>query len=287
VFTCFIYANGLNLGIELSFVLYGILAVFFLQDLGYMLFVIGFSMVGYFMLSVTWKDYRYQLETYNYTCYLINHAVSIIYIFYGLYLIKQESAGYQFRILLKNGELQKKNEEIEEQKKEIVHKALLLEEQTSALDEHNKVKDKLFSIISHDLKSPLYALKNIFSNAQKFDLPAEEIKSMLPDIVNDLNYTTALMENLLQWAKWQMQSNSIHPQEIDVNKLVNESVQLLHLQAEAKKIKIKTKADLLVSAWADKNMISLVLRNLLSNAVKFTPEAWMYCNRRSRVSILC
>ena len=272
VFTCFIYINGLNLGIELSFVLYGILAVFFLQDLGYMLFVISFSMVGYFMLSVTWKDYRYQLETYNYTCYLINHAVSIIYIFYGLYLIKQESAGYQFRILLKNGELQKKNKEIEEQKKEIVHKALLLEEQTFALDEHNKVKDKLFSIISHDLKSPLYALKNIFSNAQKFDLPAEEIKSMLPDIVNDLNYTTALMENLLQWAKWQMQSNSIHPQEIDVNKLVNESVQLLHLQAEAKKIKIKTKADLLVSAWADKNMISLVLRNLVSNAVKFTPE---------------
>src|SRR6185436_16611746 len=113
VFTCFIYINGLNLGIELSFVLYGILAVFFLQDLGYMLFVISFSMVGYFMLSVTWKDYRYQLETYNYTCYLINHAVSIIYIFYGLYLIKQESAGYQFRILLKNGELQKKNKEIE------------------------------------------------------------------------------------------------------------------------------------------------------------------------------
>jgi hypothetical protein len=50
-----------------------------------------------------------------------------------------------------------------------------------------------------------------FSNAQKFDLPAEEIKEMLPDVVNDLNYTTALMENLLQWAKWQMQSNSIIP----------------------------------------------------------------------------
>jgi signal transduction histidine kinase len=54
--------------------------------------------------------------------------------------------------------------------------------------------------------------------------------------------------------------------------LVNETVQLLHLQAETKKIKIKTKADLFVSAWADRNMIGLVLRNLLSNAVKFTPE---------------
>ena len=272
VFTCFIYIHGLNLGIELSFVLYGILAVFFLQDLGYMLFVISFSMVSYFMLSVTWKDYRYQLETYNYTCYLVNHAVSIVYIFYGLYLIKQESTGYQFRMLHKNRELHKKNLEIEEQKKEIVHKAQLLEEQTAALDEHNKVKDKLFSIISHDLKSPMYALQNVFSNAQKFNMPAEEIKSMLPDVVNDLNYTTALMENLLQWAKWQMQSNSIYPQTINVNKLVTETVQLLHLQAETKKIKIKTKADLPVCAWADRNMISVVLRNLLSNAVKFTPE---------------
>lgn len=271
-FTCFIYISGLNLGIELSFVLYGILAVFFLQDVGYMLFVISFSMVCYFMLSVTWKDYRYQLETYNYTCYLINHALSIIYIFYGLYLIKQESTGYQFKMLVKNRELYKKNLEIEDQKKEIVDKAQLLEEQAFALNEHNKVKDKLFSIISHDLKSPMYALQNVFSNAQKFDLPAEEIKEMLPDVVNDLNYTTALMENLLQWAKWQMESNSIHPETIDVNRLVTETVQLLHLQAETKKIKIKTKADLFVSAWADKNMIALVLRNLLSNAVKFTPE---------------
>ena len=272
VFTCFIYISGLNLGIELSFVLYGILAVFFLQDLGYMLFVISFSMVSYFMLSVTWKDYRYQLETYNYTCYLINHAVSIVYIFYGLYLIKQESTGYQFKMLVKNRELYKKNLEIEDQKKEIFEKAKLLEQQAFALNEHNKVKDKLFSIISHDLKSPMYALQNVFSNAQKFDLPAEEIKEMLPDVVNDLNYTTALMENLLQWAKWQMQSNSIYPETIDINRLVNEAVQVLHLQAETKKIKIKTKADLLVSAWADRNMISLVLRNLLSNAVKFTPE---------------
>jgi predicted membrane protein len=85
-------------------------------------------MVGYFMLSVTWKDYSYQLETYNYTCYLVNHAVSIVYIFYGLYLIKQESTGYQFKMLQKNKKKKKKNLEIEEQKKEIVHKAQLLEE---------------------------------------------------------------------------------------------------------------------------------------------------------------
>src|SRR5204863_2764924 len=63
VFTCFIYINGMNLGIELSFVLYGILSVFFLQDIGYMLFAVSLSMISYFILSIVWKSYPYQLQT--------------------------------------------------------------------------------------------------------------------------------------------------------------------------------------------------------------------------------
>jgi two-component system, sensor histidine kinase and response regulator len=273
VFTCVIYINGLNLGIELSFILYGILSVFFLQDIGYMLFAIGLSMVSYFVLSITWKDYRYQLEAYNYTGYLVNHALAIVYIFYALYLIKRENTGYQFSIVNKNTELNKKNIEIEEHRKEISQKARLLQRQTSELNDLNKVKDKLFSIISHDLKGPMYALQNLFFNAKRQDLPAEEIKAMIPDVVNDLNFTTSLIENLLQWAKSQMQADFILAQMIDVSKLVNETVQHLHLQAEGKKIRVDTKTDLPVCAWADKNMISLVIRNLLANAIKFTPES--------------
>jgi signal transduction histidine kinase len=139
------------------------------------------------------------------------------------------------------------------------------------LDELNKVKDKLFSIISHDLKSPMYALQNVFANAKKFDLSAEEIKAMIPEVVNDLNYTTALIENLLQWAKSQMESSVIYPQAIDLNKSINESVRHLHLQADEKKITIETKSDIPVKAWADQTMINIVIRNLLSNAIKFTP----------------
>ncbi|HMG68321.1 MAG TPA: HAMP domain-containing sensor histidine kinase [Chitinophagaceae bacterium] len=272
VFTCFIFINGFNLGIELSFVLYGILSVFFLQDIGYMLFAVSLSMVSYFVLSITWKDYRYQLEIYNYKGYLINHAISILYIFYGLYLIKRENSEYQFGINTKNDELYKKNLEIEEQRKEISNKARLLTNQTIELDELNQVKDKLFSIISHDLKSPMYALQNLFINARKIDLPAEELKEMIPAVVDDLNYTTSLLENLLEWAKSQMRSAVIIPQAIDVSKLANETARLLHLQAKEKNITVETKTDLSVYAWADRNMISLVIRNLLSNAIKFTPE---------------
>ena len=91
----------------------------------------------------------------------------------------------------------------------IEEKAALLEQQTIELTELNSLKNKLFSVISHDLKTPMYALRNLFANVQQYDLSAEEVKSLIPDVVNDLNYTTGLMENLLQWAKNQMRSNTV------------------------------------------------------------------------------
>jgi two-component system sensor histidine kinase/response regulator len=271
VFTCFIYINGMNLGIELSFVLYGILSVFFLQDIGYMLFAVSLSMISYFVLSIVWKSYPYQLQSVNPAAYLGNQALAIIYIFYGLYLIKKENTDSQFRILTKNRELHSKNLEIEKQKAVISEKAMLLEEQAATLEELNIVKTKLFSVVSHDMKAPLYALRNLFRNARLYNLSASEIKKMIPEVVNDLDSTTALMENLLQWAKCQMQTNTVSPQKLDMCHLVNEVAQLLQLQSAAKKISIERKTDLTAYAYADKDMINLVVRNLLSNAIKFTP----------------
>ena len=95
---------------------------------------------------------------------------------------------------------------------------------------------------------------------------------MLPDVINDLNYTTGLMDNLLHWAKSQMQSNQVRKQNLDINILIEEVIKLLRLQAEAKKINIECKTALPAGVHADRDMTSLVLRNLLSNAIKFTPE---------------
>jgi two-component system, sensor histidine kinase and response regulator len=272
VFTCVIYINGFNLGIELSFILYGILSVFFLQDIGYMLFAVGLSMTSYFILSIAWKDYRYQLEVHNYAAYLINQLIAIAYIFYGLYLVKRENTDYQFGIVLKNRELHRKNLEIESQKKEIVTKAALLEKRAGELRESNAVKNKLFSVISHDLKAPMYAIRNVLNSATQAELSPRELQELLPEMVKDLNYTTSLMENLLQWAKFQMKSDIIRPQSLNMNEEVSEVVRLFQLQYQAKKITVETKTELPAHAWADKNITNLVLRNLLSNAIKFTPQ---------------
>jgi len=273
VVTSLVYLGGLNLGIELFFILYGILSVFFIQNVSHMLFSIGLSMVSYFMLAVVLKNYQYQLEAANLAFYLVNQIIAIAFIFYGLFLIKQENTGYQWSILRKSRELHRNNLEIEKQKAEIAQKAEQLQIQTQQLTELNSLKSKLFSVISHDLKTPMYALRNLFQNVKDYDLPAEEIKKLLPDVVNELNYTTGLMENLLQWAKSQMQSNSVKPQKLDIFKIISEVTQLLAIQAEAKSIRLECKPDQPLYVYADRDMVNLVLRNLISNAIKFTPES--------------
>lgn len=255
--TCLVYINGISLGVELFFILYGILSVFFIRERTYMVFSIGFSMISYFVLSVMLKKYPFQLEDVSNIIYLINQALAIIYIFYGLYLIKTENSNF-------NTTLQQSNAEIQKQ-------SMLLQQQAEQLNQLNSLKNKLFSVISHDLKAPMYALRNLFDSIQTQDMPGGEIKALVPDIKKDLNYTVGLMENLLQWAKSQMQAESARPQVVHLRDAVDEVMQLLHLQAEVKRIRMANNVDEQAKAWADNDMITLVLRNLVSNAIKFTP----------------
>ena len=272
VFTALVYAGSVDAGVELFFILYGVLAVFFLQKLNRILLAVVIAVACYSFIFLIPQQYQFVLREINFSFYIFNHILSICFIFLGLFLIKKENTEYQFEIIDSNRALHKKNIEVEKQSKEIIVKANLLEEQTAQLTELNAVKNRLFSIISHDLRTPIYGLRNLFKSMQQYDLPGEEIKVLVPDILNDLNYATSLMENLLQWAKSQMEGASINPQLIDVSLMITEVQQLLRLQAENKKVYLKTKTDAPVYIYADKDMINLVLRNLLSNAIKFTPE---------------
>jgi len=271
-FTGFVYLQGMNSGIELNFILYGVLAVFFLQDMGYMLFAVALSMINYFVLAVMLSFFKYDVAHEFRLLFFANHLISLAFIFYGLYLIKRENASYQFRLLLKQRSLHRKNVEINKQKGIIAEKVILLEANAAELAELDTLKTKLFSVISHDLRSPMYALRNLFKNLHHKDTPAQEIKKIVPDVLMDLNYTIGLMENLLQWSKTQMHSTAINPKELDLSKMINEVLQLLRLQAESKQIYIENKNNSPVYVYADKDMVNLILRNLLSNAIKFTPS---------------
>ncbi len=256
--TALAYATSIDIGIELFFFVYGVLAIFLLKRIIHAIIAFCFSTALYFVVFVLWNKYDTKLVDINPSFFVFNHILAAVFIFFSLYLFKTENNAY----LLK---LKNKNDELAAQKTEI-------EKQATELKELDGLKNKLFSVIAHDLKTPMYALRNLFRNMQQYDLPGNEIKMMVPDVVTDLNYTTGLMENLLQWAKSQMQAHSLKPQTLDVSELISEVIQLLRLQADSKKVYLESRIDQPVYIYADKDMVNLVLRNLLSNAIKFTPE---------------
>jgi signal transduction histidine kinase/predicted negative regulator of RcsB-dependent stress response len=133
----------------------------------------------------------------------------------------------------------------------------------------NEVKDKFFSIISHDLRSPMNALSGVLNLLQNENLRPEEFKKLTQELRVQFNHTKALINNLLDWALLQMDKLKIQPEKIDLKKLVDENFKMLS-SMHLKETTLKNQIEEGTIAFADLNMINLVIRNLLMNGIKFT-----------------
>lgn len=148
----------------------------------------------------------------------------------------------------------------------------ILKAEKAHSEELNRLKDKLFSIIAHDLRGPLNSLKALLGLAAADHISEAELKYLLGTIGQNTQYTTNLVDNLLVWAKENLHGSTLTPQYFDLNSLIEENIKLLTPQAEKKDISLRYTAESALKAHADRNMIDLVLRNILSNAIKFTPQ---------------
>jgi two-component system, sensor histidine kinase and response regulator len=167
----------------------------------------------------------------------------------------------QDRIL--NRELTKKNEEISRQNQEI-------QQQTIQLAENNRFKDRLFSIISHDLRSPVVGLVGSLELVNEGILSEEEFRKMLPDLSNNVNSIQSLLDNLLTWARIQMKGIAVAREAFHIRELIQEKIHTFEKPAQLKGITFLNNIEEDLRIQADKNMIELVLRNLISNAIKFS-----------------
>ena len=150
---------------------------------------------------------------------------------------------------------------------EIQNKVRLQSEQLLGM---NKLKDRLFSIIAHDLRGPLINLNDIIKMLNEGMITEEEFKSFVPQLSKNIGYTTGLLENLLFWSKSQLQGEVVKPVYFNLKEI---SVNILHLfenTIHEKDILIENNIQLSCKVYADKDMIQLVVRNLISNAVKFS-----------------
>lgn len=169
-------------------------------------------------------------------------------------------------------ELQRNKLELENSSYELELLNSQLSESERELRNLNASKDKFFSIIAHDLRSPftsLIGLSGIMVNDCD-TLNNEEIRSFATGINKSAKNVFNLLENLLQWSRIQTGGMEFHPIKVDLYEVVEQASSLLLGNAVKKNIELLSEIQLGSFIYADKNMISSVVQNLTSNAVKFT-----------------
>ncbi len=136
----------------------------------------------------------------------------------------------------------------------------------------NQEKEKFFSIIAHDLKSPFQGLIGYSEILSKeYDTLTEEEKiSFIKSIEELSNNSFKLLENLLQWTRLQTGQMSYNPEYFNINSELHSTLSLLRQTALNKNIEFSYEIDNILSVTADKNMLSTIIRNIVSNAIKFT-----------------
>jgi PAS domain S-box-containing protein len=170
-------------------------------------------------------------------------------------------------------EMRDKEERLEEQGMELV---ALAEDATGVRDELdtlNSQKDRFFSIIAHDLKSPFNALLGFSSllSTRADALSKEQISEYSELVHRAASQAFQLLEDLLDWSCLQMGRIEFDPQPVDMDKAIKACLFLFGPIAEGKDITLKAEHEGGLTATADRQMLDTILRNLINNAIKFTP----------------
>jgi len=187
---------------------------------------------------------------------IVTAIISLIFI--GLIITFIQNKRYSQSLQRQKNELELMNAEIIQQKEKV--------------DQLNSVKDRFFSIISHDLRNNLTTMKLYFDLVGNPNYVPSDNKEITQHISSSVENTIDLLENLLVWASAQIKGIPIHRQKLPLHSLGEENITLLLASAAAKEISIENNIHEEAIAFGDLDMINLVFRNLISNAIKFTPE---------------
>ncbi len=201
--------------------------------------------------------------------YIITVGTFILIVFAALVIMVFLSFQSQKQL---GRELKAKNVLIETQVFELGTLNKESSEQNILLEIDNKTKDKLLSIISHDLRNPLVNTKGILNLVNQDMVPPDEAKILLLQLEMQYMTTTSLLDNLLFWLKGQMMGKNVEKMKIPLFTIVKVLVEENKLLLKRKNINFNNLIDNDLLVFADKEMIRIVMRNLISNAIKFTPH---------------
>ncbi len=159
-----------------------------------------------------------------------------------------------------NAELNRQKEQIEKQNKEL-HQLV-------------SARNKIQSVISHDLRNPFTVIQSLTESLDENleNLPEKDVKRAVRTIHDTNKRGLYLLDNLLNWTRLQTGKLKVVPTVIPVYSVIGTMMDVFHLQSREKNIRIQNQVDHTASIYCDEDMFRTVLRNLISNALKFTPE---------------
>lgn len=139
-----------------------------------------------------------------------------------------------------------------------------------ALKEINETKNKLFSIVAHDLRAPLASIENYLSLLNKVDLTPEDKKGIEQSLLSSTKQTSEMLQNILYWSKDQMLGISANLNNINLSQTLVPTITLSQTLAEEKNIQLNYLIETSIQVLGDPDMLQLIVRNLLNNAIKFS-----------------
>ncbi len=221
-------------------------------------------------ISAQNSDYLVKLNKYSTLIIATSVVLASTILFLAILYRRNQRKQATNKLLIKqkeeiaaiNNELAMLNEEINAQME-------LSTAQNIELERLNDIKNKFFSIISHDLRSPLSTLQNLLGIYRDGDIGEQELGELLVRLEDTILTTGAFLDNLLEWSKNQLEGMQVNPVKFDISNSINQNINLFVNTIALKQLKISNLASDGVMAFADMDMINLVLRNLLSNSIKF------------------
>ncbi len=167
---------------------------------------------------------------------------------------------------------QKINSMLEDKNREVLRQKTNIDDQAQKLNDLNTLKDRLISVLAHDLRAPLSTLRGLFSLLQDDTISHEQLLDMIPGVLKKLEYTSDFLDTLLFWINSQMENFESSAKSFFVKDIVAFEAENYYEQAALKGIALVDNVADDVVASADPNSIRIVIRNLITNAIKFSSE---------------
>lgn len=178
----------------------------------------------------------------------------------------------QKSLLSLNTEITNLQRQLIQERKNLQQTLEKLSQVNTQLVEENRAKEKLFSVLAHDLRSPFNAILGFSREMAEntYDIPPEMLKQMADALYNTSKQTYDLLENLLLWISMQRKNIHFNPLKINALQLLQSATPVVHGMLQKKEIKLKISCPAGLEFFGDTEMLKTIIRNLVSNAAKFS-----------------